>query len=533
MRRLLPAVCVFIASQAGCAPGAPAPPAPAGVSGRQPVRVRRLSIREYTRAVSQLVGIEVSPHRFLLDSLDTEYDNGPVALSVQEEQAETYELLAWELASATVKNARRRLIGGCEHHASGAEACKRAFFDGFAARAFRRPLEPVERERYGALWDEAAAGGLDEALLTVTAALLQAPGFLYRSEIGGAREAGAVTTQLRPDEIASGLSFFLTGLPPDAELRAAAAAGALSTPAERRRQAERLIASPPAREHLRHFLSSWMGTWRLDTIVKSALYTALGPLRVPMIVELDRFYEHVLFDGDERSLADLFVTPVSFVDGPLAAHYGVALPPDALTSRVVLAPETRGGILTRAGFLTVHSGFDNSNPIARGVFVRGSILCAPPPAPPAGIPRVPPGTIEARTTRERYAEHTSNPFCQNCHAAIDGVGFGFEAFDGLGRHRVEENGHPIDASGRLLGTGDVDGPFTGVTELSNKLTESRAVTACFVRQLYRFALGASERPEDDGVIVAIADRADAHTPITELAVRLAESPLFVERAVQP
>ena len=46
------------------------------VEQRLPVRVRRLSVREYVRSVRALVGVELSVHRFMADSLDTEFDNG-------------------------------------------------------------------------------------------------------------------------------------------------------------------------------------------------------------------------------------------------------------------------------------------------------------------------------------------------------------------------------------------------------------------------------------------------------------------------
>ena len=44
------------------------------------------------------------------------------------------------------------------------------------------------------------------------------------------------------------------------------------------------------------------------------------------------------------------------------------------------------------------------------------------------------------TTRERFAQHTANPVCAGCHQYIDGVGFGFERFDAVGRWRDTENG---------------------------------------------------------------------------------------------
>jgi len=84
------------------------PPTPP-VEQRLPVRVRRLSVREYVRSVKALTGVNVSMHRLMVDSLDTEFDNGPVNVSVQPEQADLFEQLAWEVALTTARDHKDRL----------------------------------------------------------------------------------------------------------------------------------------------------------------------------------------------------------------------------------------------------------------------------------------------------------------------------------------------------------------------------------------------------------------------------------------
>ena len=37
------------------------------------------------------------------------------------------------------------------------------------------------------------------------------------------------------------------------------------------------------------------------------------------------------------------------------------------------------------------------------------------------------------------------PACRSCHVILD-VGFAFEPFDAIGRHRTSDNGAPIDAA---------------------------------------------------------------------------------------
>ena len=60
----------------------------------------------------------------------------------------------------------------------------------------------------------------------------------------------------------------------------------------------------------------------------------------------------------------------------------------------------------------------------------------------------PPDPDPAATTRERFRQHSADARCASCHRLLDNVGFGLEEFAHLGRFRAEENGLPIDATGR-------------------------------------------------------------------------------------
>jgi hypothetical protein len=109
-----------------------------------------------------------------------------------------------------------------------------------------------------------------------------------------------------------------------------------------------------------------------------------------------------------------------------------------------------------------------------------------------GVPKIDPNA----TTRDRFAQHTANPFCASCHKHIDPVGFGFERFDAMGKLRDTENGKPIDAKGDMT---DVEGlgkgtsaPFSDLSTLGKTLGASKAAEACVAKQLYRFTRGVME-----------------------------------------
>ena len=67
------------------------------------------------------------------------------------------------------------------------------------------------------------------------------------------------------------------------------------------------------------------------------------------------------------------------------------------------------------------------SPVQRGVFVMEQFLCLAPNPPPEDVP--PLEEIEGEeplTNRDRYAQHTTNPACYECHKMMDGIGFSFE-----------------------------------------------------------------------------------------------------------
>jgi hypothetical protein len=200
--------------------------------------------------------------------------------------------------------------------------------------------------------------------------------------------------------------------------------------------------------------------------------------------------------------------------------------------RMVKYPDAmRSGVLGHGSVLATTAHSDQSSPIRRGLFVRRRLLCqefAPPPPNAGAVPKVDP----AATTRQRFAQHTSNPTCQSCHQYIDDVGFGFERLDAVGRVRSTESGKPIDAQGDM---NDLEGfgkgthaPFATPGELGKILAASDAAKACVTRQVYRFARG---HLDDDVCAVAPIQRRflEKGGDLRELLVAVVTDPAFVVR----
>lgn len=373
-----------------------------------------------------------------------------------------------------------------------APSCADALVGSFGTRVFRRPLTESERGRYRAL------AGSPAGLRAALRAMLVSPMFLYRSEMGVAQADGSY--RLTGWEVAAALSYTFTATTPDAALLGAAERGELTGADGIEREARRLLASPRAREQVADFATQWFGVDEVTSTPRNAtVYPGFDDgVRRALLEETRRFVTAVFFDG-ERRVDALFNADWTFANGALARWYGIDGVTGDAWQRATLPAHRRAGILAHGSVMTRTAHSDQTSPILRGLFVRRSLLCQefPPPPPNAGgVPDVDP----TATTRERFRQHTANAACATCHQHIDGVGFGFEEFDGVGRHRTMENGAPIDHAGLLdapegWGRG-MDISFASLPELGAALARSPNARACVARQWFRFARGYRETALD-------------------------------------
>lgn len=503
---------------AACSLGDAAEPDSGGVS-RSDVyparRLRRLGSRELAHSVLDVTGIAVPDSRVAALFSHRKLDNGDPDAWVTRDVLAAAEDLAWFVADEVVRTRPARVFDGC----SSALTCRAHILRDVLRRVYRRDLTSEEATTFDALWEEAANGSdaagsgarADDGLRAVLAAALQSPLFLYREEVG--RRVGTSSVALLdPREIAPQLSFLITGGPPDDILLDAARDDRLLDPNERVTQATRLLATPAAAALQRHFLELYLATAELPEIGKSPKVYP-GFRGEPLAADLRVMLDAVVSDGG--STRALLSRPHD-AGGALASTYASG-PPIA-------------GVLMHPAFLATHGGFDQSNPIARGLFVLTSLLCAAPPAPPPGIPRAPSDKSTTTTTRSKFSEH-SRGSCQTCHQAIDGIGFGFEAYDGTGKFRATDNGFPVDDTGLLPADGE-QVPYAGVGALGARLATSQQVADCFGRHVVRFALGAGERAGEKRLYVSLASGSTPDTTYDERVVHIVASDAFVKRRVQ-
>lgn len=474
---------------------------------------RLLTRVQYDNTIRDLLGLDLrlAQDLFPLENTANGFSNNARAHQASPLGVEKY-LEAAEVLSVELSSDELQVFVPCELGTAD-ESCAAGFVSEFGKRAFRRPLTEEEASVLLKVFQNTAPKyGSEEGLRLVFQALLQSPQFLYRPESISVATAESGAVQLGSYEMASRLSYFLWNTTPDETLFDAADKDELRTAEQIEAQARRMLEDPRAREVALDFNRQWLGLDRLDSIVREETpgispSVTIDPMQLPQSwrESLERFLGEIVFDG-EGTVHDLFSSPVVYLDAELAALYGVE-PPSEGFARVELDPDERAGLLTQPAMLALFSHPDQSAPIQRGVFVREQVLCQPIDSPPPSVDQTPPDPDPNLTTRERFAEHTAIPGCNECHKKIDGIGFGLENYDQLGRFRAYEFGIPVDASGELLEATEerLNGKFDGAVQLSKRLADSAQVEDCIATQWYRYATGRVENDADGCSLQQVQD----------------------------
>jgi hypothetical protein len=501
-----------------------------------PTPLRRLTRFEYTNTVRNLLHVDpLAAADLPADEITNSFDNNAGVLTVSSLHAEKYVLVSEALAKAAVQNLSA--LTTCDTAAQGEEACARAFAQSFGRKAFRRPITANDEQALMTAYAAGRTGGsYAEGIEVMIRAMLQSANFLFRLETT-TPPTDAPLVPLSQFELATRLSYLIWASGPDDALLDAASNGQLSTKEQVAAKAREMLAAPAARVALANFVSQWIGERRLDITTKD---TVLFPeftddVRAAMRAELSAFVDYVLWSGD-HTLGTLLSAPVAFVNEPLAQLYGIIAPPGAATELQMVelpAEQGRAGLLTQAGFLSVQAHPDQTSPVLRGKFVRTMLLCQPPPPPPPDVDISPPEIDPNATARERFSAHQdASSGCNTCHDLMDPIGYSFESFDAMGRFRTMDGANALDLSGEILRTTDpaLQGPYDGVRELAEKLSQSTQVQDCVATQLFRFAAGRVEADQDACSLATMQEAfSGSEGDLLELVVAMTQTDAFFNR----
>lgn len=495
---------------------------------------RRLSRREYQYAVEDLMGYSFPARDFFpKDPSGGEgFDNyartlyiTPLLMERYLEAAETIveetacSVEEWEkIVPQSSKRPLRplslwwkQLWGGKTAKIAARRTVAQKILYPFATRAYRRILLPAEEEQLINFFEEVYAQlppgkhrfdlGIAEALKVI----LVSPNFLIRQEGDRPSELPYLVNDF---EMASRLSFFLWSSLPDDELLQAAYRQELQDSSLLKLQIQRMLKSPKVKRMAESFAAQWLDIDKLSdpshSVDPEKFPTYTSELEGFMKEEAIQYFYHTLTES--QNLLELLNGNYTFLNRPLAEHYGIDGVEGLEFRKVTLASEKRGGILGMGSVLTASSLPTRTSPVLRGKWVLEKVLGTPAKAPPPDVPELEAAknTHEEMTLRELLEIHREDPACMGCHQEMDDLGFALENYDAIGRWR--ESYKPqlaqIDASGTLKSGESFDGP----SQLKQVLKAKKHLFAKNLSQKFLgFALGRSINFKDYKTVQSLAD----------------------------
>jgi len=494
-------------------PNAGSDPGPGNIptttpSGDQPVaRMHRLTASQYANSLRDLLGADVPVGAVDPDFLDDGFVNvGASTVSVSPSGGGLYEAAATAATTWLFSDpARLTARLSCVPQAATDTACAQQALSALGRRAYRRPLTDEETNRLVTLATSIAGQAGSSMLIGMRHAvnmLIQSPNFLYRVELGAPSAADGGRLKYTGFEVASRLASTLWNTLPDAALLDAA--DSLASTDGVSAQAKRMLADPKAHQALTAFVDDLYSVHFLHGAMPDpTVYPGFTEtLRQAMQTELEMRVDDTVF-GAPGDFLSLFDSKTTFVNDELAKHYGLPAPGGSGFQRVTFAADSpRAGILGSGAILTGMALPERTMPTRRGKFIREALLCQiVPPPPPSVMAQLPPNRNPNDTIRKILTDHRSNAACAGCHALMDPIGLGLEAFDGVGSFRTMDKGQPVDATGNLDGV-----PFNGLAELGKALRSAPVAGPCLVSKLYTQALGRAPVARDALVLDALATR---------------------------
>ena len=411
----------------------------------------------------------------------------------------------------------------------------------FAARAYRRPLSPTERDDVLKYYDTLRnKDGLahEEAMRESIVSVLMSPRFIYRLDLTDRVPTGKSTAArpLSAYALASRLSYFLWASMPDAQLLAAAESGKLLKTEVLIEQTRRMLQDPRVRGLALEFGGNWLDFRRFEqhNAVDRARFPGFtNELRQAMFEEPVRVLEDVI--RHDRSVLDLLYGDYTFVNPILAKHYGMpeVTGGDDHWVRVDEARRYgRGSLLTMSVFLTQNAPGLRTSPVKRGYWVVRRLLGETIPPPPPSVPELPQDEAKLDAPlRNVLVQHRANPACASCHSRFDSFGLAFEDYGPIGERRT------TDLAGRSVET---DAVFpngvkgTGYEGVQTFIREHRQ--ADFIdnvsRKLLAYALSRSLLLSDDLAVERMKRQfAAKDSRFSSLVAEIVTSPQFLNRRV--
>jgi Protein of unknown function (DUF1588)/Protein of unknown function (DUF1592) len=379
-------------------------------------------------------------------------------------------------AVATAAVDKTNVPSSCSEDAFGTDpSCTKALVTSLARTAFRGQEDAADIEALSTLALEIGArSGPADARTIVRRALAMSPKFLYLFE-GVADEPLSKPSRMRPVELASFLSFRLTGGPPPQDLQQALEAQPALDTARLSVLLEKQFGPQVLADATQGFLSAWSNVPAIGRTNKDLVRNPIATPAFMATLQTETWNALGAFSSKNATLKDVLTEngrSVALMDVDSAAYRSVGRP----------------GIFTLPGVVAAMSGAFETNLPRRGRALLNKLFCENLSSPPAGaVAQAPPLAAKA-TQRERFVrieERAAN--CAACHLRIDGLAFPLEIFDEIGRVRqTDEFQNMLQLNGEhspLVGPRLI---FKNVNEMLDQASALGAVQSCFASQLFSY-----------------------------------------------
>jgi hypothetical protein len=391
------------------------------------------------------------------------------------------------------------------------------FIQTVGRRAFRRPLTPLEVADYTTLFDQgkAMSGPKSEfakGAALVIRGLLQAPNFLYRTELGPEGEP------LDGYEAAAKLSLWLLGTTPSDTLLDAAET--LTSADALVNEATSMMAKSASRAVMRQFHGEWLRLERFRDLFKSGVPNYDPALNAEYQEASYLFFDNIFSQG--LGVRDMLTSTRGFMGPGMATLYGQPNTGSGFVEKE-LGPE-RAGYFSQLPYLTLNGRNSQPDSIRRGLTLALDVLCSVFGPASEGLPPIPehhPGQ-----TNRQYLDSLTVGCGSSCHNELmNPLGYAFEHFDGMGQFRdLEPGGLPIDSSGSFTFTdGKVD--FADNVELMAAMADSQQTHLCYAKKLASFALQRDIIEADLPLLTSLA-RVSNQGSTQEIMVEVVKSDAF-------
>lgn len=358
----------------------------------------------------------------------------------------------------------------------------REIINGFAARAYRRPITTTEESTLMEVFQQSLDAGSDfpSSVKDALQVVLTSPQFLFLVESSNTPEAEPIDDH----ELASKLSYFLWNGPPDHISLKLADNGALRK--QLNSEVARMIANSRFSQFVEEFTSQWLSLDKFDVLEpdRDQFPKLTRNTRTQLRREPIEFVQYLI--QNNLPVRNLIESDFLVANEVVAHYYGLGNKTEQGFEFVPIkhSRSELGGVLTQAAIMAGLSDGRESNPIKRGAWLARKIVAEPPDDPPPAVPDLEADT-EGLSLRQRLEQHRNQPGCMQCHTKIDPWGVPLEEFDAGGRLKQQLT----DARSTLPDGTEV----SGTNDLKRHLAQNRIDQVAFsvLKHLITYANGRS------------------------------------------